>query len=60
MHKTDKLRGENLMKCFKKTQPIISFLVIFVEVASKLEKFSLKFSSFNSFQSLPSVAANDK
>ena len=34
----DKLRGEYLMKCYKKDKPIIGFLVFFVEIASKLEK----------------------
>ena len=36
------------------------FLVFFVEIASKLEKFSLNFSNFNPFPSLPSVATNDR
>ena len=56
----DKLQGEYLIICFKKAQPIISFLVFFVEIASKHEKFSLKFSSFNPLPSLPSVATNDR
>ena len=45
------------MKCFKKkAQYIISFLVFFFWD----EKFSLNFSSFNPFPSLPSVATNDR
>ena len=49
------------MKCFKDEQPLISLLVfLFVEIASKLAKFSLTFSSFNPFPSLPSVATNDR
>ena len=49
------------MKCFKRARHIISFfLVFFVEIASKLEMFSLNFSSFNLFPSLPSVATNGR
>ena len=49
------------MKCFKKSNPlIISFLVFFVEIASKLEKVGPTLSSFNLFPSLPSVATNDR
>ena len=48
------------MKCFKKEQPIISFLIFFVEIESELEKFSPYFSCFNPFPSLPSVATNDR
>ena len=48
------------MKCFKNEQPIIRFLVFLVEIASKLEKVCLTFSSFNPFPSLPSVAKNDR
>ena len=38
----------------------INFLVIFVEMASKLEKIGPIFSSFNPFPSLPSVATDDR
>ena len=48
------------MKCFKKRTIHNRFLVAFVEIASKLEKFSLNISSFNPFPSLPSVATNDR
>ena len=48
------------MKCFKKAQPIICFWYFFVEIASKPEKFSLMFSIFNPFPSLPSFATNDR
>ena len=37
---------------------MINFLVFF-EIASKLEMFSLNFSSFNPFPSLLSIATND-
>ena len=47
------------MKCFKKARPI-SFLIFFVEIASRLEKFGLNFSSFNLFPFLPLVAVNDR
>ena len=39
---------------------IISFLEIFENTASKLEKIRPIFSSFNPFPSLPSVATDDK
>ena len=46
------------MKCFKKARLTISFLVsFFIEIASKREKFSPNFSSFNPW---PSVATNDR
>ena len=48
------------MKYFKKVRPIIGFFVFFVEIASNLEKFSINFSTFNPFPSLPSVATNDR
>ena len=48
------------MPCFKKEQPIISFLIFFVEIASKLEKVGPTFSSFNPLPSLPSVATKDR
>ena len=41
-------------------RPIIRFLVIFVEIASKLQTFSLNFWSFNLFPPSPSVATNDR
>ena len=44
------------MKCLKKVRPIIRFLVVFLEIASKFEKFTINFSSFSLF---PSVATND-
>ena len=56
----DKLRGKYLMECFKKDQPIIRFLVFFVEIASKLENVGPTFSSFNPFPSLPSVTTNNR
>ena len=56
----DKLYGEYLMKCLKKEQPKIRFLVFFVEIALKLEMVGPTFSSFNPFPSLPSVATNDR
>ena len=43
---------------YQKEQPIITFLLFFVEIASKLEKVGPTFSSFNPFSSLPSVAKN--
>ena len=43
---------------YQKEQPIITFLLFFVEIASKLEKVGSTFSSFNPFSSLPSVAKN--
>ena len=49
------------MKCFKKEQAIIRFwYYLNIEIASKLEKVSPTFSSFNPFPSLPSVTRNDK
>ena len=45
---------------YQKEQPIINFLVFFVQKASKLENVGPTFSSFNPFPSLPSVATNDK
>jgi len=39
---------------------IIIFLVVFENIASKLEKIVPIFSSFNPFPSLPSVATGDK
>ena len=39
---------------------IIIFLVIFENIASKLEKIGPIFSSFNPFPSLPSVATDDR
>ena len=39
---------------------IIIFLVIFEDIASKLEKIGPIFSSFNPFPSLPSVATDDR
>ena len=48
------------MKRFKKEQPIIRFLVFFVDIASQLEKVGPNFSSFNPFPSLPTVPANDR
>ena len=36
------------------------FGILFIEIASKREKFSPNFSSFNPFPSLPSVATNDR
>ena len=47
------------MKCFKRARLIIHFLVVFVKIASRLEKFRLNFSSFNPFPSLPSVVTSD-
>jgi len=38
----------------------IIFVVIFKNIASKLEKIGPIFSSFNPFPSLPSVASNDR
>mgnify|MGYP001799911617 CR=1 FL=1 len=49
-----------LMKCFKKERSIITFFVFYVETASNIETFSLNFSSFNPFLSLPSVATNER
>ena len=46
------------MNCIKKELPIITFLLFFDEIASKLEKVGPLFSSFNPFPSLPSVAKN--
>ena len=43
---------------YQKEQPIITFLLFFVEIASKLEKVGPTFSSFNPFSSFPSVAKN--
>ena len=43
---------------YQKEQPIITFLLFFDEIASKLEKVGPTFSSFNPFPSLPSVAKN--
>ena len=48
------------MKYFKIEQPIIRFMVFFVETASKLQTVGQTFSSFNPFPSLPSVATNDR
>ena len=48
------------MKCFKKEQPITSFLVFFVEIASLKSLAQLFISSFNPFPSVPSVATNDR
>ena len=48
------------MKCFKKVNLIISFLIFFIEIASKLEKFNLIFSSFNLFAPLPFAATDDR
>ena len=39
---------------------MIIFLVIFEDIASKLEKIGPIFSSFNPFPSLPSVATDDR
>jgi len=39
---------------------IIIFLLIFENIASKLEKTGTLFSSFNPFPSLPSVATDDR
>ena len=39
---------------------IITLLVIFEDIASKLEKLGPIFSSFNPFPSLPSVATDDR
>jgi len=39
---------------------IIIFLVIFEDIASKLEKIGPIFSIFNPFPSLPSVATDDR
>ena len=43
-----------------KELPIISFLLFFVEIVSKLENVGPVFSSFNPFPSLPSVSTNDR
>ena len=51
---------DKLWELYQKEQPIIRFLVVFVEIASKLEKVSPTFSSFNPFPSLLSVGTNDK
>ena len=48
------------MKCSEKVQSIVGFWVFFVEVASKLETVGPSFSSFNPFQSMLSVATNDR
>ena len=48
------------MKCFKKVNLIISFLIFFIEIASKLEKFNLIFSSFNLFAPLPFAATDER
>jgi len=39
---------------------IIIFLVVFENIASKLEKIGPIFSSFNPFPSLPSIATGDR
>ena len=48
------------MKYLKKALPIISFLVHFVGIASKLDKVSPNFSCVNPFPSFPSLAINDR
>lgn len=47
---------------YQKEQPIITFLLFFVEIAKhqNLKRLAPPFSSFNPFPSLPSVAKNDK
>ena len=45
---------------FYQGEPTISFLEIFENTASKLEKIGPIFSSFNPFPSLPLVATDDK
>ena len=48
------------MKCFKKPRLIINLLVFFVAIASKFEKSSPIFSSFNPFPFLSSVVTKDR
>ena len=53
------LRRES-WQVYESWQPIIGFLILFVEIASKLEKVVPTISNFNPFLSLPSVATNDR
>ena len=45
---------------YQRQLTIIIFLVVFGNIASKLEKIGPIFSSFNPFPSLPSVATGDR
>ena len=45
---------------YQRLLTIIIFLVIFKDIASKLEQIGPIFSSFNPFPSLPSVATDDR
>jgi len=45
---------------YQRQLTIIIFVVIFKNIASKLEKIGPIFSSFNPFPSLPSVATDDR
>ena len=45
---------------YQRQLTIIIFVVIFKNIASKLEKMGPIFSSFNPFPSLPSVATDDR
>jgi len=45
---------------FQRQLTITIFVVIFKNIASKLEKIGPIFSSFNPFPSLPSVATDDR
>ena len=60
MHKMFRINCEVNIKwnALKKSASHINFFVI--EIASKLAKFSINFSNFNPFPSLPSVATNGR
>jgi len=57
---TQCLYSNTKCSCSTTKLTIIIFLVIFKNIASKLEKIGPIFSSFNPFPSLPSVATDDR